>query len=62
MSPSREKLVSTFAFKRNLCRCSSDQHPVTLFYMNAGDQDSAVGLCTLNQVDTCPITYSLSNP
>jgi hypothetical protein len=21
-----------------------------------------VGLCTLNQVDPCPITYSLSNP
>jgi hypothetical protein len=24
--------------------------------------DLAVGLCTLNQVDSYPITYSLSNP
>jgi hypothetical protein len=25
-------------------------------------EDRTVGLCTLNQVDPYPITYSLSNP
>jgi hypothetical protein len=35
---------------------------MTKLYELAEAADLKVGLCTLNQVYPCPITYSLSNP
>jgi hypothetical protein len=54
-----EKLVSKFAgFKLNLYRYIADKEAIRRLKMEKRE----VGLCTLNQVDPQPITYSLSNP
>ena len=46
------------AFKNRAEEDSYDDDGVGLFHVRG----TSVGLCTLNQVDPSPITYSLSNP
>jgi hypothetical protein len=56
-----------FPFKCNLQRYNTALHDAAWEDQRKAMQAAmrarkGVGLCTLNQVDPCPITYSLSNP
>jgi hypothetical protein len=45
-----------------LCRYGPVGDDKQLLLWDTRKPSSEVGMCTLNQVDPCPITYSLSNP